>query len=81
MKIPYAVAYLAGIFGTAWTRLTHREPQATLDGVRMAAMPMRYDGNKTREDLGLPQTPIRTGVEQAVDWFRSDEYATRGGSR
>ncbi|MCZ6689175.1 MAG: NAD-dependent epimerase/dehydratase family protein [Planctomycetota bacterium] len=81
MKIPYAVAYLAGIFGTAWTRLTHREPQATLDGVRMAAMPMRYDGSKAREELELPQTPIRTGVERAVEWFRSDEYATRGGSR
>ncbi len=81
VKIPYGVAYVAGMFGTAWARVTSRAPQATLDGVRMAATPMRYDASKARNELGLPQTPIRTGVERAVRWFQSDEYLATGALR
>ncbi len=81
VKIPYGVAYVAGMFGTAWARVGGRAPQATLDGVRMAATPMRYDSSKARNELGLPQTPIRTGVERAVRWFQSDEYVAQGALR
>ncbi len=79
VKIPYAVAYAAGMVGTAWSRVSKREPQATLDGVRMAASPMLYDSTKAKRELGLPQTPIRVGVEKAVRWYQSDEF--KGGHR
>lgn len=79
MKIPYAVAYMAGVFGELSSRLTGREPRASLDGVRMASIPMRYDSSKAVKELGLPQTSLQAAAEEAVQWFRTNGYVTKGG--
>ena len=79
-RIPYAVAYLAGMAGTAWAHVTGREPQVSLDGVRMAGRPMLYDSTKAVRELGLPQTPLREAAQQAVRWFRDHGYVDRGGA-
>jgi dihydroflavonol-4-reductase len=81
MKIPYAVAYMAGLFGGLAGRLTGREPRASLDGVRMAGLPMRYDNSKAVRELGLPQTPLQAAAEEAVQWFRQHGYVDLGGTR
>jgi dihydroflavonol-4-reductase len=80
IKIPYAVAYMAGAVGELTGRLTGREPRASLDGVRMASLPMRYDSSKAVKELGLPQTPLEAAVEEAVHWFRQHGYVTQGGA-
>lgn len=79
VKIPYAVAYAAGAIGSAWGWISGKEPRAALEGVRMAARPMRYDSRKAIRELGLPQTPIRVAAAEAVRWFREQGYVTRGG--
>lgn len=79
IRIPYAVAYTAGVCGEIWGRVSGREPRASLDGVRMAGHPMRYDSSKAVKELDLPQTPLRVAVEEAVQWFRQQGYITRGG--
>ena len=81
VKIPYAVAYMAGAVGELTGRLTGQEPRASLDGVRMARLPMQFDSRKAVQELGLPQTPIEKAVEEAVQWFRQHGYITRGGRR
>jgi dihydroflavonol-4-reductase len=78
-KIPYAVAYLAGAAGEMMGRLTGREPRASLDGVRMAGYPMRYDSSKAANELGLVPTPLKAAVQDAVQWYRQQGYVTRGG--
>lgn len=55
--------------------LTHRPPRIPLDGVRMAKHRMHYDNSKAIRELGLPQTPIETALEKAVNWFRTHGYA------
>jgi dihydroflavonol-4-reductase len=77
-KIPYAVAYCAGACGELLSRITGQAPRASLDGVRMARQPMRYDSRKAVEELGLPQTPLREALDQAVRWFRAHGYITNG---
>ncbi len=79
MKIPYAVAFMAGVVGELTGRLTGREPRATLDGVRMASIPMRYDSGKAVKELGLPHTPLRAAAAEAVEWYRAHGYVTTGG--
>ena len=74
VRIPYAVAWMAALVGNFYGRMTAREPQATLDGVRMANLPMRYSSRKAVEQLGFPQTPIPAAVAQAVEWFRKKGY-------
>ncbi|MDT7042867.1 hopanoid-associated sugar epimerase [Candidatus Nitronereus thalassa] len=80
-KIPYAVAYIAGAAGEMMGRLSGREPRASLDGVRMAGQPMRYDSRKAMSELGLPQTSLRKAMEEAVNWFRQHGYTTQGETR
>lgn len=81
MKIPYTVAYMAGVFGELSSRLTGNEPRASLEGVRMAGHPMQYDGRKAVTELGLQHIPVEKAIEEAVQWFRKNGYVTRGGTR
>jgi dihydroflavonol-4-reductase len=78
VRIPYAVAWIAALVGNLYGRMTAREPQATLDGVRMAGLPMLYNSRKAVEQLGFPQTPIRKAVGEAVEWFRKNGYTNKG---
>jgi dihydroflavonol-4-reductase len=78
MKIPYFVALCAGGCGELLARVTGQVPRASLDGVRMARQPMRYDSRKAVMELGLPQTPLQDALEQAVRWFREQGYVTNG---
>ncbi|NJR69427.1 MAG: NAD-dependent epimerase/dehydratase family protein [Synechococcales cyanobacterium CRU_2_2] len=62
--------------GVAWTeeRLLAKlgyQPTVPLDGVRMSSQSMYYDTSKAVRELGLPQSPIREAVVEAVTWFRS----------
>ncbi len=77
-RIPYAMAYMAGAIGEMWSGLSGHEPRASLDGVRMAGSPMRYDSSKSVKDLGLPQTPLQAAAEEAVQWFRAHDYVAKG---
>lgn len=75
MRIPYPVAYAAGWAGEQWSLLSGKEPRATREGVRMARRPMQYHSRKALQELGLPQTPLRFAVADAVRWFREKGYA------
>jgi dihydroflavonol-4-reductase len=75
MKIPYAVALIAGAVSTGLSYITGKEPGIALDGVRMAHEKMFYDASKAVRDLGLPQTPIDQAIRKAVQWFRKHGYA------
>ena len=81
LRIPYVVAFASGIAGTAWSRVVGGEPLASLDGVRMARIPMRYDSGRARRELGLRQTPIRTAMEEAVAWFEGPAFGNAGRRR
>lgn len=52
-----------------------KPPSVPIDGVRMAGQFMYYDANKAVQQLGLPQTPIVTALQDAVEWFVSKNYA------
>lgn len=73
-RIPYAVAYAAGLVSTGLAYLTCREPAVPLDGVRMSAHTMYYDPTKAIRELGLPQTPVEQAIQKAVAYFRSMGY-------
>ena len=47
-----------------------KPPSISLDSVRMSAKPMYYDASKAVRELGLPQSPLKTALKDAVDWFR-----------
>jgi dihydroflavonol-4-reductase len=51
-----------------------KPPSIPLDGVRMSRQPMYYDASKAVRELGLPQSPIETALQDAVDWFIQQGY-------
>ncbi len=55
-----------------------KPPSVPLDGVRMATQQMYYDPSKAVRELELPQTPIVTALQDAVEWFVKYGYATIG---
>ena len=69
VRLPYAVAYCAGICSTAWADLTGAPPRVPLDAVRMARKRMWVSDAKARRELGWNPAPAATALERAVEWF------------
>jgi dihydroflavonol-4-reductase len=74
LRIPYAVAYAAGVATTAWARLAGGEPRVPLDAVRMARKKMFVSNRKAVAELGLAPRPVDGALARAVEWFRANGY-------
>lgn len=51
-----------------------KKPSVPVDGVRMAQQHMYYDATKAVRELGLPQSPVKQALKDAVDWFIAEGY-------
>lgn len=74
LRIPYGVAYMAGLASTAWANLTGNEPRAPLDAVRMARKKMFVSCDKAKRELGFNPGPVDGALGRAVTWFRANGY-------
>ena len=74
VKLPYAVAYAAGVVTTGWARVTGHPPRAPLDAVRMAKKKMFVSTEKARRELGFVPGPVDAALGRAVEWFRANGY-------
>jgi len=73
-RIPYPVAYAAGLASTGWANLTGREPRAPLDAVKMARKKMFVSADKAKRELGFEPGPVDGALQRAVDWFQANGY-------
>ncbi|MGQ9688105.1 MAG: hopanoid-associated sugar epimerase [Desulfobaccales bacterium] len=75
VRLPYwpilALAY-ANEFWASY--LTKKSPRMPLTAVQMAKKFMYFNSSKAVRELGLPQTPVRQALKEAVDWFTSSGY-------
>jgi dihydroflavonol-4-reductase len=76
-QVPYSVALAAAHFDETLSRFTGKPPKAPLAGVRMAKYKMYFSPAKAIRELGLPQTPPRQALSEAVEWFRTRGYVKR----
>lgn len=74
MRVPYVVALMAAHVDEALARITGKPPKAPLAGVRMARYKMFFNPAKAIRELGLPQTPPRQALADAVEWFKASGY-------
>jgi len=70
-RLPYAVAWAAGVCSTGWAEVTGRPPRVPLDAVRMARKKMWVSHEKARRELGFSPAPAQCALERAVEWFQS----------
>ena len=73
-RIPWSLAYAAGVASTGWARLTGREPRVPLDAVRMARKKMFVTHEKAARELGYAPSGVDAALEKAVEWFRGNGY-------
>lgn len=76
-KVPYSLALAAAHLDETLSRITGKPPKAPLAGVRMARYKMFFSPAKAIKELGLPQTPPRRALSDAVDWFRAHGYVNK----
>jgi dihydroflavonol-4-reductase len=76
-QAPHALAFAAAYVGEAVAALTGKPPKAPLAGVKMARYKMWFNPAKAIRELGLPQTPPKQALADAVEWFKANGYAKR----
>lgn len=74
VKLPYAVAYAAGVVSTAWANVSGSEPRAPLDAVKMARKKMWVRHDKAAVELGYKPGSSTEALRRAVEWFRANGY-------
>jgi dihydroflavonol-4-reductase len=77
VRIPYGVAWAAACVSETVSHFTGNPPKAPLAGVRMARYKMFYSPAKAIRELGLPQTPPKQALSDAVEWFRGNGYVRK----
>jgi dihydroflavonol-4-reductase len=75
VRLPYwpilALSYLDEFWAT---HVSGKPPRMPVAGVKMAKKFMYFDSGKAIRELGLPQTPVRQALEEAVAWFSERGY-------
>jgi dihydroflavonol-4-reductase len=75
LKLPYAVAFVSGMFDTFFTGMVFRkEPRVTLDAVRMGKKKMWASSEKAEQDLDWKSSPIDGALRRATEWFKANDY-------
>jgi dihydroflavonol-4-reductase len=77
-KIPYPMALVMSYLYQAIARITKRPPVTTAPMVRIGSKYSYYDCSRAVKELGLTQTPVRTTVEKAIDWFKENGHVKAG---
>jgi dihydroflavonol-4-reductase len=78
VNAPFALASLAAHGAKAWAdRVSHRAPLFTPEAIRIARLGLRADCSKAVRDLGMPQSPLKDAVRDAIEWFIREGYAGR----
>jgi dihydroflavonol-4-reductase len=75
VKLPYVVAYCAGVCSTAWAGVTGTPPRVPIDAVRMARKKMWVTHEKAQRELGYYPEPAETALRRAAEWFRDVWHA------
>ncbi len=78
LKFPYPAVLVTSYLFQLIAAITKKPPQLTPSMARVARMYTYVDSSKAVKELGMPQTPIRTTVEKAVNWFRENGYVKAG---
>ncbi len=71
--LPHWFALGVAHIAEAWSKLSARVPQVTVDAVRMSGHKMYFSSERARTELGYTPRPAEHAVRDAVDWFRTDQ--------
>jgi dihydroflavonol-4-reductase len=71
IRLPRRLIFPLAYAAQAWARLSNgAEPQATVDGLKMAKKKMFFDCSRAIDELNYRARPSREALEDAVAWFK-----------
>ena len=73
-EVPSWVMKVAARLMEFWADLTGKPPMTTYKTSMFALQKIYVDPSKAINELGMPQTPIETAVNDAAKWFRDNRY-------
>ena len=74
VRLPHAVALAAGYADELFSRLTGREPQIPIEGVKMSRHRMFVASDKAERELGYVAGDVDAALERAVSWYQEHGY-------
>ena len=74
LRMPHAVALAAGYADEWFSRLTGREPQIPVEGVKMSRHRMFVASDKAGRELGYKPSSVEEAFERAVRWYEANGY-------
>jgi dihydroflavonol-4-reductase len=74
VRLPHAVALAAGYADEFFARLTGREPQIPIEGVKMSRHRMFVESDKAHRELGYQPGAVEPALERAVGWYVDHGY-------
>ena len=75
IKLPHNLVLPIAWFMERIASITHKEPRATVDSIRMSKKMMYYSSKKAKEKLGYQSRPGVEGLKDAIDWFNTNDYS------
>jgi dihydroflavonol-4-reductase len=76
LRLPHALALAAGYADQWFSRLTGREPQIPVEGVKISRHRMFVESDKAERELGYNPTSIEAALERAVCWYEEHGYVS-----
>jgi len=73
-RIPWVVAWMAGVVSTGLAEVTGREPRVPLAAVQMARKKMWVSHAKAERELGFRPSPAAVALGKATEWFQNHGY-------
>lgn len=75
VRLPYGPILALSYLDEFWaTNVSHKPPRMPVAAIKMAKKFMYFDSSKAVRELGLPQTPVRQALQDAVGWFEEQGY-------
>ena len=74
MKMPYPMAIMLSYGYQTLSHITKKQPKLSAAQVKTASSYAYFDSSKAIRELDYKQTPIRTTMEKAVNWFKENGY-------
>ncbi len=68
--IPHSIAMLYARVSELYSKVSKKEPAATVDAVRMSKKCMYFSSERARAEIDYQHRPVEQSVAAAVDWFR-----------
>jgi dihydroflavonol-4-reductase len=82
VRLPHAVALMAGYADEMVARILGREPRIPVEGVRMSRHKMFVESDKAQRELGYQPAKVEAALERAVRWYEERGYIpNRAGSK